>query len=73
MPKHIQIDEDLFFDMVKYFIDEQEDLGSSITYRLEEKLRKIGLRMLYSEAKNPNNSEQERMACYLRYLEQINK
>lgn len=59
--KHIQISQELFVILIRYFLFEQEELLPEIRKGLEQKLDALVMRELYTKYKTaPTKEEQEK-------------
>ena len=74
--KKVQIDEDLFYDLIKYFnanatnkdIEKsKKQIEERIKMKLDEKLQKMSAHDYYTKAKNKNQSKEEREFNFERY------
>ena len=66
--KNIQISQELFIALMKYFLLEQEELLPEIKKGLEKKLDALVMRELYTKYKTAP-SEEEREKARLEYLD----
>lgn len=59
--KHVQISQELFFSLMKYFLIGQEELLPEIQKGLEQKLDSLVMRELYTKYKTaPTEEEREK-------------
>ena len=59
--KHVQISQELFFSLMKYFLIGQEELLPEIQKGLEQKLDSLVMRELYTKYKTaPTQEEREK-------------
>lgn len=66
--KNVQISQELFIALMKYFLLEQEELLPEIKEGLEKKLDTLVMRELYTKYKTAP-SEEEREKARLEYLD----
>ena len=66
--KNVQISQELFIALMKYFLLEQEELLPEIQKGLEKKLDALVMRELYTKYKTAP-SEEEREKARLEYLD----
>lgn len=66
--KNVQISQELFIALMKYFLLEQEELLPEIKKGLEKKLDALVMRELYAKYKTAP-SEEEREKARLEYLD----
>ena len=66
--KNVQISQELFIALMKYFLLEQEELLPEIQIGLEKKLDALVMRELYTKYKTAP-SEEEREKARLEYLD----
>lgn len=66
--KNVQISQELFIALMKYFLLEQEELLPEIKKGLEKKLDALVMRELYTKYKTAP-SEEEREKARLEYLD----
>lgn len=66
--KNVQISQELFIALMKYFLLEQEELLPEIKEGLEKKLDALVMRELYTKYKTAP-SEEEREKARLEYLD----
>jgi hypothetical protein len=66
--KNVQISHELFIELVKYFLLEQDELFTEIKKGLEKKLDALVTRELYTKYKTAP-SEEEREKARLEYLD----
>lgn len=66
--KNVQISQELFIALMKYFLLEQEELLPEIQKGLEKKLDALVMRELYTKYKT-TPSEEEREKARLEYLD----
>lgn len=60
--KNVQIPQELFFAIMKYFLLEQEDLKLQIQKGLEEKFDAMVMRELYTKYKSASTKEEKEKA-----------
>ena len=63
--KNVQISQELFFTIMKYFLLEQEDLRPEIQKGLEEKFDAMVMRELYTKYKSVPTKEEKAREEYL--------
>jgi hypothetical protein len=66
--RNVQISEELFFALMKYFLLEQEELQPEIRKGLEQKLDALVMRELYTKYKTAP-TEEERERARMEYLD----
>jgi hypothetical protein len=66
--RNVQISEELFFALMKYFLLEQEELQPKIRKGLEQKLDALVMRELYTKYKTAP-TEEERERARMEYLD----
>lgn len=66
--KHVQISQELFFSLMKYFLIGQEELLPEIQKGLEQKLDSLVMRELYTKYKTAP-TEEEREKARREYLD----
>ena len=66
--KNVQISQDLFFAIMKYFLFEEEELVSEIQKGLEQKLDALVMRELYTKYKTAP-TEKEKQEARKKYLD----
>ncbi len=60
--KHVQISQELFFSLMKYFLIGQEELLPEIQKGLEQKLDSLVMRELYTKYKTAPTAEEREKA-----------
>lgn len=68
--KNVQISEELFFDLVRYFLNDDTDLHEDIVQALNDKVDKMVLRQIYSDYKTSQDPT-EREKYRQEYLDRI--
>lgn len=66
--KNIQISQELFFNMIRFFLIEQDEVYADIKKGLEQKLDALVMRELYTKYKTAP-TEEEREKARLEYLD----
>lgn len=66
--KNVQISQDLFFAIMKYFLFEEEELLPEIQKGLEQKLDALVMRELYTKYKTAP-TEEEKQEARKKYLD----
>lgn len=61
--KNVQISQELFIALMRYFLLEQEELYLEIKKGLEKKLDALIMRELYTKYKTAPNEEEREKAC----------
>lgn len=76
MSKAIQIPEELFYDICRYFLldqepEDEEELTQAITEGLNTKLEAIARRELYSQYKDTSLTPEQRQEARKAYLDRV--